>query len=109
MQFLFFNEKFGAVWSSLVFLAPWTQAQQEVEADGGSVTMDGDKPLHPTSSHHSVEHENGERLRSMGLWFFCFWDLMERTGSFPLASPFGQNPQSRKDQEEIILLKQSLH
>lgn len=57
-----------------------------------------------TSPHHFMEFDNSERLRSMELCFSCFWDLVERKENFHLPFVFCQQHQTRKEQEEVILL-----
>lgn len=44
----------------------------------------------------------------MDLWSFCFWDFTEWKGSFHLSLLFCQKPQSRKQQEDVILPMQSV-
>lgn len=53
------------------------------------------------SPHHSMEFDKSERLKSMDVWFSCFWDLVERKLHLPLL--FCQEHQTRKEQEEVVL------
>lgn len=55
-----------------------------------------------TSSHHFMEFDNSERLRSMELWFSCYWDVVKRKENFNLPFLFCQQHQSRKEWEELI-------
>lgn len=54
-----------------------------------------------------MEFDNSERLRSMELCFSCFWNLVEGEENFHLPFVFCQQRQTRKKQEEVILLSLS--
>lgn len=54
-----------------------------------------------TSPHHSMEFDKSERLRSMDLWFSCFWDLVEKKGNFIYLYSFVKSTRPGKNRKKF--------
>lgn len=53
------------------------------------------------SPHHSMEFDKSERLKSMDVWFSCFWDLVERKGNFIYLYYFVKNTKPGKNRKKL--------
>lgn len=84
-----------------VILAPWTQAQHEMEADGASFTIDGDKPvsqIHPTTPWNLII------VKDAGPWAcgsFAFETLWNGKGASIYLYCFAKNPRAGKSRKKL--------